>query len=108
MAVYYDPELNKSGGGWGSGLGIVGTLLSFVPGMQGVGAGVGALGALLDGNYAGAASGAANAFKGNKPPVTQSVTGPSPTQSFNQPLGTDFGSGDYWQKMFSNYRNGGM
>lgn len=48
MAVY-QVQNNRSGGPFSSGLGIVGTLLSFVPGMQPVGAAMKVAGSLAGG-----------------------------------------------------------
>lgn len=50
MSVYYAPP---SGGS--NPLGILGTLFSFIPGMQTFGAGLGALGAAMRGDAAGTA-----------------------------------------------------
>ena len=72
MAVYY--ANNNRGGGLGNGLGIVGTLLSFVPWMHGVGAGMGALGSALNWNYAGAAKSLIGANAGN---ATQAASNPT-------------------------------
>ena len=100
MAVHY---INNNRGGLGNGLGIVGTLLSFVPGMQGVGAGMGALGSALNGNYVGAAKSLAGATTGGN--AGQAATNPT-ANTLNNPLGVDVNSPDYWQKAYQNYRLG--
>lgn len=100
MAVYY--ANNNRGGGLGNGLGIVGTLLSFVPGMQGVGAGMGAIGSALNGNYVGAAKSLIGANAGN---AAQAATNPT-ANTLSASLGADINSPDYWQKAYQNYRLG--
>jgi len=75
MSVYYA----KSGGS--NPLGILGTLLSIVPGMAPVGAAIGAAGALAKGNPAGAIPSLVNMSKtGQATPAT--ATSSSPATSF--------------------------
>lgn len=95
MAVYY--ANNNRGGGLGNGLGIVGTLLSFVPGMQGVGAGMGALGSALNGNYVGAAKSLIGANAGN---TAQATTNPT-ANTLNASLGGS--SPEDLQRMFRDF-----
>lgn len=76
MSVIYGPQP----GGGSNPLGILGTLLSFVPGMQPVGMGIGALGAAIDGNPMGVITGLAGMGKQNapqapQPPVFQPIWG---------------------------------
>ena len=94
MAVHY---INNNRGGLGNGLGIVGTLLSFVPGMQGVGAGVGALGSALNGNYVGAAKSLIGANAGN---AAQAATNPT-ANTLNASLGGS--SPEDLQRMFRDF-----
>lgn len=82
MTVHY--VNNNRNSGLGNGLGIVGALLSFVPGMQGVGAGVGALGSALNGNYVGAAKNAIGAATGGN--ATQATINPT-ANTLNASLG---------------------
>lgn len=96
MAVYY--ANNNRGGGLGNGLGIVGTLLSFVPGMQGVGAGMGALGSALNGNYVGAAKSLAGATTGGN--AAQAASNPT-ANTLNAPLGGS--SYEDLQRMYRDY-----
>lgn len=94
MAVYYQ---QKSSGF--NPLPIVGTLLQFVPGMQGVGAALGAAGAAMNGDWGGAAK-QAGGMIGNK--STPSNTG----QNFPTGLNDNSWMTDPKQ-LWKNY-NGGM
>lgn len=99
MAVHY---INNNRGGLGNGLGIVGTLLSFVPGMQGVGAGMGAIGSALNGNYTGAAKNVLGAAGvGN---TEQGTVNPT-ANTLNAPLGSGMTPEDI-QRMYRNYNLG--
>lgn len=102
MTVYY--ANNNRGGGLGNGLGIVGTLLSLVPGMQGVGAGIGALGSAINGDYTGAAMGAIKAANSGKPAPAASPTANTP----NTPIGAgvDYNSPDYLRNLYREYNLG--
>lgn len=89
MSVIYAPK----GGGLGNGLGIVGTLLSFVPGMQGVGKGLSAVGAAANGDYVGAAK-AASGIK-------------TPTQTAQSvPLVSSLSSPDRFQQIYREFNLG--
>ncbi len=96
MAVHYIN--NNRGGGLGNGLGIVGTLLSFVPGMQGVGAGMGALGSAINGDYLGTAKRVADAATGGN--AAQTTTNPT-ANTLNTPLGGS--SYEELQRMYRDY-----
>lgn len=96
MAVIYAPKQNS--GGIGNGLGIVGTLLSFVPGAQGVGAGMRALGAAANGDYAGAAKSLAGLGGGTDAAANAATTAAS---AVTPQLRSS--SADELQRMFQDY-----
>lgn len=78
MSVIYGPQ---SGGG-SNPLGILGTLLSFVPGMQPIGMGLGALGSAIKGDTAGTVMNLAGMGKKTAPQAPQP---PAPQPNWGAP-----------------------
>ena len=82
MAVIYGPQSKGS-----DPLGILGTLMSFVPGMQPIGMGIGALNGALKGNPLSVATNLMGMGKGTAPqaPTPQAPTPPAPQLNWRAP-----------------------